>query len=217
VLGARVLNRQFTAMATALMFGLLGPATLFDIGAAFSRFDMFALIGRWAMAAGIVVGLVALTGMLADVVTTPAGLAGRGRLGMVGGAATGMVAICAVVWWIRADGGGRADDPVLVVLEVVAFLGGVTGAAFARGLAVGPVRPVASPLAVGWYGAVPAQRRPGTLRWPLARPPATRPVAPVRSAPDGPMYAQPGYVPRARPTPERGAANDGLDALLSQP
>jgi hypothetical protein len=191
VLGARVLNQQFTALATALTFGLLGPAVLFDIGAAFSRFDMFALIGHWTMAAGIVVGAVALTGMLAVVVSTPAGLAGRGRLGIVGGAATGMVAAFAVVWWVRADG-VRVDDPTLIVFEVLAFFGGVTGATCARGLAVGQVRRAASPLAQGRYGSVPRPR-------PVMRRRSNGAASSVRSAPGGPSYARTGYIPRQRP------------------
>jgi hypothetical protein len=160
---ARIQGQQLAAVLGALMLGMLGCVVLLDIGAYASGVTLFALVGHWSMAIGILAGLVVLTVQLVDLVTTPVEGVGRRQLGMVSAITSALVVLFAVIWWVREDG-NQAGNGALLTLEIVAFGAGLVGAWFFRELVAPPPSEPESSL---WQPLVRTrppsiQYRPGT-------------------------------------------------------
>lgn len=152
--GATDLGQRLSPL-TVMPLGILASAVLCDIGAQVSGFGLFGIAGFYNMAAGLMVGFVALVIVLVDLVTVSSGSAGRELVGTVSAAMIAMIGTFALVWSVRADG-HRAGGPWLLVIELGALGIGAVGAWFAQGVVIG--RRMREPTQV-WLPASLARRR----------------------------------------------------------
>ena len=130
-MGAQVLGHQVRPLLMVLPLGILGSAVLCDLAALMSGERFFGQVGYFDVAAGLLVGLVALAGLLIDLVTAPPGSTTRRAVGIASGAVAAMVAAFGVVWSVRAER-GLVGSGWLFALEVVALAVGITGVCYAR-------------------------------------------------------------------------------------
>src|SRR5262245_19753279 len=80
---ARILGEQLNPLLTVLPLGILGTALLCDLGALISGVHFFGRVAFWDMGAGLLVGLLALCGLLVDLVTAPPASFARRMVGVV--------------------------------------------------------------------------------------------------------------------------------------
>jgi uncharacterized membrane protein len=140
---------------TLMPLGILGTAVLCDLGAQVSGVSLFGIAGFYNMAAGLIVGFVALVIVLADLVTVASGTACREIVAMVSATMTATTAVFALVWSLRFDN-HRAGSGWLLLVEVAALAVGGIGVWFAHGVVIG--RRVREPVQV-WLPASLAHRR----------------------------------------------------------
>lgn len=131
----RVMGEQLNPLLTVLPLGVLGSAVLSDLGALMSGVEFFGQVAHWDMAAGLIVGLLALSVLLVDLITAPPETHARRVLAKVSAGSCAMVFLFAVVWTVRAEGNATGSAWLLLV-ELLALGLGVTGAWLARGWVV---------------------------------------------------------------------------------
>lgn len=137
------LRRQLNPLLTLLPLGMLATAVLSDLGALMSGVDFFARVAYWDLAAGLMVGVLALTALLVDLVVAPAETTTRRVLALVSTTTCTMLLMFGIVWSVRADG-DLAGNGWLVLVEVLALCVGVAGTWLARALVLvtdSPQRP----------------------------------------------------------------------------
>jgi uncharacterized membrane protein len=117
-------------------FGILASAVLCDFGARVSGVDLFGAAGFYNLAAGLIVGFVALVIVLVDLVTVSSGSACRELVGTVSATMTAMTGMFALVWSMRFEG-RHVAGPWLLVVEVAALAVGGVGVWFAQGVVIG--------------------------------------------------------------------------------
>ena len=125
----KALERGLNPLLSVLPLCLFGAAVLVDFGAVVSGFDLFGTVAYWVVAIALMVGLVASTALLIGFTTAPAGSVAHRVRGLASASTTGMVVGFTLAWFLRGEGGA---DGVAVLLETVAFLGGLAGAIAAR-------------------------------------------------------------------------------------
>ena len=123
----KALERGLNPLLSVLPLCLFGAAVLVDFGAIVSGIDLFAAVAYWVVAIAIVVGLVASTALLIGFTTAPVGSVAHRVRGLASASTTGMVVGFILAWFVRGDGGAT-----VLVLEALAFLGGLAGAIAAR-------------------------------------------------------------------------------------
>jgi uncharacterized membrane protein len=119
----KILGHPVHPMLIVFPLGLLSTAVIFDALYLATRNEEFATFAYWAMAAGIVGGILAAVFGLIDWMATPRGTRAR-RIGAIHGAGNGVVLALFVVSFLLRDG-GVAGSPEL------AFLVGLAGASIA--------------------------------------------------------------------------------------
>jgi uncharacterized membrane protein len=115
-------------MLIVLPLGLFIAAVVFDALYLFRGSPAFATVAYWNIAAGIIGGLLAAVFGLIDWLAIPAGTRAK-RIGLLhGGSNVVVVAMFALVWWMRADAPETAITMNLFLIEVAALaLGSVAG------------------------------------------------------------------------------------------
>jgi uncharacterized membrane protein len=133
---ARILGEQLNPLLTVLPLGILGTALLCDLGALMSGVHFFGRVALWDMGAGLVVGLLALCGLLVDLVTAPPASFARRIVGVVTLAVASMIVLFGIVWSVRMDTRATGTGPMFLV-ELIALGAGIAGVWMARGLVIG--------------------------------------------------------------------------------
>ena len=125
---AKFLGHPVHPMLIVLPLGLFIAAVVFDALYLWRGSLTFAAVGYWNIAGGIVGGLLAAVFGLIDWLAIPTGTRAK-RIGFLhGGANVIVVAIFALVWWLRASGPDVTPTTTVFLLEVMALgLGSVAG------------------------------------------------------------------------------------------
>jgi uncharacterized membrane protein len=127
----KALERGLNPLLSVLPLCLFGAALLVDFGAIVSGFGLFGKVAYGVVALAILVGVVAATALLIGFTTAPVGSVAHRVRGLASASTTGMVVGFILAWFLRDDGGTAGNGAVLV-LEALAFLGGLAGAIAAR-------------------------------------------------------------------------------------
>ena len=124
----KLLGHPVHPMLIVLPLGLFICAVVFDALYVWRGAPMFAGVGFWNIAGGILGGLLAALFGFIDWLAIPAGTRAK-RIGLLhGGSNVVVVLIFAVVWWMRGNAPDAAPTPSLFLLEVLALvLGSVAG------------------------------------------------------------------------------------------
>ena len=125
---AKLLGHPVHPMLIVLPLGLFIAAVVFDGIYLWRGSPTFATVAYWNIAGGVVGGLLAAVFGLIDWFAIPAGTRAK-RIGLLhGGANVVVVAIFALVWWMRGDTPDAVPTTNLFLLEVVGLaLGSVGG------------------------------------------------------------------------------------------
>jgi len=125
---AKVLGHSAHPMLIVFPLGLLSTAVIFDIIYLFTDRSSFALASAYAMAAGIIGGLVAAVFGLIDWLSIRPGTRAA-RIGTLHGSGNAVVlALFAVSWLLRASGEQWRPSVAALVFSFAGFaLAGVTG------------------------------------------------------------------------------------------
>ncbi|WP_213450230.1 DUF2231 domain-containing protein [Rhizomonospora bruguierae] len=128
----KVVGQPIRPLLLVVPLHLLVTALVCDLAALATGSDLFALVGFWTLALGLLCAAVAGIGALIDLRATPHGSRARRIATVHGAAASAGAALFALIFFARLNGpaGGRAHAAgrALVLLEVLALLVGVAGA-----------------------------------------------------------------------------------------
>lgn len=115
-------------MLIVFPLGLFVTAVIFDIIRLVAGNDDFAIVSYWAIAAGVIGGLLAAIFGLIDWLAIPAGTRAK-QIGLLHGAGNVLVVLLfAVSWLLRSGAPGNVPDALAFVLSLVGVLiGAVTG------------------------------------------------------------------------------------------
>jgi len=127
---AELLGHSVHQMLIVFPLGLLATAVVFDVIALAAGLPTLATAAYWAMAAGILGGLLAAPFGFADWLRIPRGTRAR-RIGAVHGSGNlVVVALFVVSWFLRADSGAATATSLVLSLAgialsmITAWLGG---------------------------------------------------------------------------------------------
>jgi len=121
----KLLGHPVHPMLVVFPLGLLSTAVIFDILYLASGNDDLAIVAFWAIAAGVVGGLLAALFGLWDWLGIPRGTRAR-RVGLLHGGGNVVVTALFAISWIL-----RLDDPTYLPNSAVPLILGVLGAALA--------------------------------------------------------------------------------------
>ena len=124
----KLLGHPIHPMLIVLPLGLFIAGVVFDALSMWRANEMFAIVGYWNIAGGILAGLLAAIFGFIDWLGIPVGTRAK-RIGLFhGGTNVVVVALFAAAWWLRGDATGTALTTGLFALEVIALvLGAVAG------------------------------------------------------------------------------------------
>jgi uncharacterized membrane protein len=125
---AKLLGHPIHPMLVVLPLGLFIAAVVFDVLYLSRGVTAFAVVAYWNIVGGIIGGLLAAAFGLIDWLAIPSGTRAK-RIGLLHGAAMVLVvAMFAIVGWMRSSAVDTAPTTNVFLLEVVALaLGAVSG------------------------------------------------------------------------------------------
>jgi uncharacterized membrane protein len=125
---AKLLGHPIHPMLIVVPLGLFIGAVVFDALYLWRGNPMFAVVGYWNIAGGIIGGLLAAVFGLVDWLAIPSGTRAK-RIGLLhGGSNVVVVALFAFAWWTRSAGADTAPTAGVFLIEVAALvLGSVAG------------------------------------------------------------------------------------------
>jgi len=124
----KLLGHPVHPMVIVLPLGLFIGAVVFDALALSRGTSIFALVGYWNIAGGILTGLLAAVFGFLDWLAIPSGTRAK-RIGLLHGASNVIVVLgFAVAWWLRSNQVDAAPTAGVFAIEIAALgLGAVAG------------------------------------------------------------------------------------------
>ena len=124
---AKALGHPIHPMLIVFPLGLLVTAVIFDVVRLVTGNNEFAIVSYWAIAAGVIGGLLAAIFGLMDWLAIPSGTRAK-QVGLLHGAGNVVVVLLfAVSWLLRSGSPGYVPDTLAFVLSLVGVLiGAVT-------------------------------------------------------------------------------------------
>lgn len=124
----RALGHPVHQMVIVFPLGLLVTGAIFDLIHLITDNDVFAQVGFWNIAAGLIGAVVAATTGWLDWTSIPAGTRAK-RIGLMHGTINGAVMVLFLAaWLLRLDGAAHRPGILAFALEVVALAAGSVAA-----------------------------------------------------------------------------------------
>ena len=131
-----VLGQPIRPLLVVVPLELFITAVLFDLAGAATGVPLFAQVGYWTLALGLITAAVAGVAVLVDLQATPSGAQRRIALARWAVSSAGALAF-GLVWFARLSDEGRLTGGLLA-LELIALAVGIGGALLAGWLAQRP-------------------------------------------------------------------------------